>query len=133
MGTSVCTTPVLTVLSIKTFLAKYNITVFDYPPSQPDMAPCDFYLVSKIKSTLKKPNFRLLNLLNKKRQASSMRSPKKASSTITSNGKFTCSVVGIKKVCILKGIMLNMCRFKLKYFTSLVSLFNSPTLFQKFM
>ncbi|XKL59606.1 hypothetical protein PGB90_000622 [Kerria lacca] len=40
-------------LSVKWFLAKYNIPVLDHLPYSPDLAPCDFYLFPKVKSTLK--------------------------------------------------------------------------------
>lgn len=63
MGTSVCTTPVHTVLAIKTFLTKYKITVFDYPTSETDLPPCNFYLFSKIRSTFKKTWFQTLEFV----------------------------------------------------------------------
>ena len=34
-------------LSVKTFLMKHKITVFEHPPYSPDLAPCDFFLISK--------------------------------------------------------------------------------------
>lgn len=40
-------------LSVKRFQAKYNIPVLDRPPYPPDLAPCNFYLFSKVKSALK--------------------------------------------------------------------------------
>jgi len=34
-------------LSVKQFLANKNVTVLEYPPYSPDLAPCDFYLFPK--------------------------------------------------------------------------------------
>jgi len=45
--------PAHTALSIREFLAKKNIPVLPHPPYSPDLAPCDFYLFSKLKSKLK--------------------------------------------------------------------------------
>ena len=44
--------PAHTALSIREFLAKKNIRILPYPPYSPDLAPCDFYLFSKLKSKL---------------------------------------------------------------------------------
>ena len=41
--------PAHTALSIREFLAKKNIPVLPHPPNSPDLAPCDFYLFSKLK------------------------------------------------------------------------------------
>jgi len=42
---------------VKQFLANKNITVLEYPPYLPDLAPCDFYLFPEIKSELKGTHF----------------------------------------------------------------------------
>ena len=42
--------PAHTALSIREFLAKKNIPVLPHPPYSPNLAPCDFYLFSKLKS-----------------------------------------------------------------------------------
>jgi hypothetical protein len=39
--------------SIREFLAKKNIPVLPHPPYSPDVAPCDFYLFTKLKLKLK--------------------------------------------------------------------------------
>jgi transposase len=44
-------------LSMKQFLANHNITVLEHAPYSPDLAPCDFYLFTKIKSVLKGTRF----------------------------------------------------------------------------
>ena len=36
-------------LGIREFLAKNNIAVLEQPPYSPDLAPCDFFLFSKLK------------------------------------------------------------------------------------
>jgi hypothetical protein len=38
-------------------LAYHNITVLEYPPYSPDLAPCGFYLFPKTKSVLKGTHF----------------------------------------------------------------------------
>ena len=50
-------TPAHTVLSIRELLAKKNIPILPHPPYSPDLAPCDFYLFSKLKSKLKGHHF----------------------------------------------------------------------------
>lgn len=74
--------------SVKTFLAKYKISVLHHPPYPPDLASCDFYLFPKIKSALNKTLGRSLQ--------------KKTSSTVTNNGKLTWSSVKIEEECTLK-------------------------------
>jgi len=45
--------PAHTALSVREFLAKKNIPVLPHPPYSPDLAPCDFYLFSKLRFKLK--------------------------------------------------------------------------------
>ncbi|GFV91874.1 uncharacterized protein TNCV_2975451 [Trichonephila clavipes] len=45
--------PAPMVLSVKQFLTSKNITVMAHPPYSPDSAPCDFFLLSTVKSFLK--------------------------------------------------------------------------------
>jgi len=49
--------PAHTALSIREFLAKKNIPILPHPPYSPDLAPCDFYLFSKLKLKLKDHHF----------------------------------------------------------------------------
>ena len=49
--------PAHNALSVKQSLANKNITVLEHPPYSPDLAPCNFYLFSKIKSVLKGTHF----------------------------------------------------------------------------
>jgi len=49
--------PAHTALSIREFLAKKNIPLLPHPPYSPDLAPCDFYLFSKLKLKLKGHHF----------------------------------------------------------------------------
>jgi hypothetical protein len=38
-------------------LAKHSIPVVPHPPYSPDLAPCDFFLFPRLKSTLKGKRF----------------------------------------------------------------------------
>jgi hypothetical protein len=49
--------PCLAALSVREFLAKHSIPVVPHPPYSPDLAPCDFFLVPRLKSTLKGERF----------------------------------------------------------------------------
>ena len=39
--------PAHNALSVKSFSTKHKITVLEHPPYSPDLAPCDFVLISK--------------------------------------------------------------------------------------
>jgi hypothetical protein len=41
------------VLSVREFLAKHSIPVVPHPSYSLDLAPCDFFLFPRLKSTLK--------------------------------------------------------------------------------
>jgi transposase len=49
--------PAHTSLLIREFLAKNEITVVPQPPYSPDLAPADFFLFPKLKSSLKGQRF----------------------------------------------------------------------------
>jgi len=49
--------PVHNALGIQEFLAKNNIAVLEQPPYSPDLAPCDFFLFSKLKEVIKGTRF----------------------------------------------------------------------------
>jgi histone-lysine N-methyltransferase SETMAR len=53
-------------LSVKTFLAKHKISVMEYPPYSPDLAPCDFFLFPEIKSALKGTCFKSIDAVKVK-------------------------------------------------------------------
>jgi hypothetical protein len=40
-------------LSVRELLTKHSIPVVPHPPYSPDLAPCDFFLFSRLKSILK--------------------------------------------------------------------------------
>jgi hypothetical protein len=42
---------------VREFLAKHSIPVVHHPPYSPDLAPCDFFLFHRLKSTLKGKRF----------------------------------------------------------------------------
>jgi histone-lysine N-methyltransferase SETMAR len=44
-------------LSVREFLAKHSIPMVPQPPYSPDLAPCDFFLFPRLKSTLKGKRF----------------------------------------------------------------------------
>jgi len=44
-------------LSIRDFLAKNNTAVLEQPPYSPDLAPCDFFLLRKLKGVMKGTRF----------------------------------------------------------------------------
>ena len=49
--------PAHNALEIWEFLAKNNIAVLEQPPYSPDLAPCDFFLFSKLKEVIKGTRF----------------------------------------------------------------------------
>jgi len=53
--------PAHSALSIRKFLASKNIPVVTHPLYSPDLAPCDFFLFPRLKSTLKGHRFEEVN------------------------------------------------------------------------
>lgn len=49
--------PAHTALSVQQYCAKNGVTVIPHPPYSPDLAPCDFFLFPKLKSTMKGERF----------------------------------------------------------------------------
>ena len=49
--------PAHTALSIREFLVKKNIPILPHPPYSPDLAPCYFYLLCKLKLKLEGSSF----------------------------------------------------------------------------
>ena len=49
--------PAHTAMSICQFLTERNIATLEHPQYSPDLAPCDFFFFSKIKSALKETHF----------------------------------------------------------------------------
>ena len=47
--------------SVKRYLTKDNIAVLEHPPYTPDLASCDVFLFSKVKSALKGTQFESVN------------------------------------------------------------------------
>ena len=58
--------PAHNTLSVKTFLTKHKLTVLEHPLYSPDLAPCDFFLFSKIKSALKGTRFESIDAVKAK-------------------------------------------------------------------
>ena len=55
--------PAHTALGIHQFLGKRNIATLEHPLYYPDLAPCDFFFFSKIKSVLKRTHFSDVNFI----------------------------------------------------------------------
>lgn len=53
--------PAHSALSVREFLASKNIPVVPHPPYSPDLAPCDFFLFPRLKTTLKGQRFEDVN------------------------------------------------------------------------
>jgi hypothetical protein len=68
-------------LSVREFLVKNSIPVVPHPPYSPDLAPCDFFLFPRLRSTLKGERFQDVAeiQLNKTRQLQAI--PKQAYQT----------------------------------------------------
>ena len=49
--------PAHTTFSIRMFLADKNISVLEQPPYSPDLAPCNFFLLPKVKHIIKGTHF----------------------------------------------------------------------------
>jgi histone-lysine N-methyltransferase SETMAR len=82
-------TPCHAALSVREFLAKHSIPVVPHPPYSPDLAPCDFFLFPRLKSTLKGKRFQDVTeiQLNTARQLQAI--PKQAYQTCIESGTIT--------------------------------------------
>jgi len=58
-------TPAHTALSIREFLVNKNIPILPHAPYSPDLAPCNFYLFSKLNSKLMGHHFRTIENIQK--------------------------------------------------------------------
>ena len=78
-----------TALSICQFLAERNISTLEHTPYSPDLAPCDFFLLPKIKSVLKETHLFLHRFHQKgrDRRRSSRKSQKMPSKNVLNYGK----------------------------------------------
>jgi histone-lysine N-methyltransferase SETMAR len=74
-------------LSVREFLAKHSIPVVPYLPYSPDLAPCNFFLFPRLKSTLKGKQFQDVTEieLNMTRQLQAI--PKQAYQTCIESGR----------------------------------------------
>jgi hypothetical protein len=80
-------TPCHAALCVSEFLAKDSIPVVPHPPYSPNLAPCDFFLLPTLKSTLKGKRFQDVTeiQLNTTRQLQAI--PKQAYQTCTEKWK----------------------------------------------
>jgi len=62
---------------VQTFLVKHRITQVSQPPYSPDLAPCDFWLFSKLKLPLKWRRFQTANEIKENVMRQLMAIPKK--------------------------------------------------------
>jgi transposase len=69
--------PAHALLLIRDFLANTNITVLHQPPYLPDLAPADFSLFPKLKSTLKGRRFQMIQEITENLQTELCAIPKK--------------------------------------------------------
>lgn len=89
--------------SVKAFLTKNSISVLDPPPYSPDVALCDFYLFTKVKSRRWWQDFRLWNR-KRKRGEPSQWADRRISSIPLYSERFGWSIAGITEMTILKTI-----------------------------
>ena len=86
---------------IKGFLVKNNAELVRHPPYSPDLAPCDFWLFPKLKTTLKRTRFQSRKDIMKKQRRGSGAFQRRSSRGVSK------SVRGaVKSVCICKGSIL---------------------------
>jgi transposase len=79
--------PCHTALSVREFLAKHSIPVVPHPPYSPDLAPCDFFLFPRLKSTLKGKRFQDVAEIQLNTTQQSQANPKQAYQTCTEKWK----------------------------------------------
>jgi histone-lysine N-methyltransferase SETMAR len=57
--------PAHAALSVRQYLAGKQITVLEHPPYSPDLAPCDFFLFPKLKTTMKGIHFTSIDTIQR--------------------------------------------------------------------
>ena len=70
--------PAHNALSIRQFLAERNVTVLNHPPYSPDLAPCDFFLFSKLKEVIEGVRFPDMEAIKKAVTTELKRIPKES-------------------------------------------------------
>jgi hypothetical protein len=70
-------------------LAKHSIPVVPHPPYSPDLAPCDFFLVPRLKSTLKGKRFQDVAEIQQIRHGSCRPFPNKPTRHALKSGRIT--------------------------------------------
>jgi transposase len=91
---------------VRNFLAKNEMTVVPQPPYSPDLAPADFFLFPKLKSTLKGRHFDTINEIQKN-STDEFAIPKKLSRKRSRVGRNVGSGVLLVKETTLKATNLN--------------------------
>jgi histone-lysine N-methyltransferase SETMAR len=94
-------------LSVREFLAKHSIPVVPHPPYSSDLAPCDFFLFPRLKSTLKGKRFQDNTeiQLNKTQQLQAI--SKQATRHALKSGRIAEITAYNLEGCTLKEITLN--------------------------
>jgi transposase len=112
-------------LLIRDFLANTNTTVLPQPPYSPDLAPADFFLFPKLKSTLKEQRFQTTQV-QKICRWSYAQSQKRCIRTVSRSGNSTGSGTSMQEWSTLKATgltQLHVCPKKLQKIV--------PTLFEQ--
>jgi hypothetical protein len=92
---------------VRNFLVKNETTVVLQPPYSPDMAPADFFLFSKLKSTEKERRFDTIDKIQKNSTNEMFAIPKKLSIKRSEIGRNVGSCVLLAKENTLKATNLN--------------------------
>ena len=103
--------PAHNALSVKTFLTKHNITMFEHPLYSPDLAPCDFFYFQRLSLREKEPGSSLYLQWRQKWQSSWINYQKTMCSIVSNSGRFTWSSVGIREGSTMRLTAFLLCNF----------------------
>ena len=77
--------PAHALLLIRSYLAKHQTSVVPHPPYSPDLAPADFFLFPKLKTTLKRRRFQTIVTLSLIRRTACARAQYSGCSSTTNS------------------------------------------------
>jgi transposase len=118
-------------LIVREFLAKHSIPVVPHPPYSPDLVLCDFFLFSRVKSTMKNKRFQDVAeiQLNTTRQLQAI--PKQACQTCIEKWKDRCIQSGLESLFTIWRVVLwrrGGCRcFRFPTINSVPDIFDHPS------
>jgi len=95
------------IVLVRNFLAKNETTVVPQPPYSPDLAPADFFLFPKLKSSLKGRRFDTFDEIQKNSTKELFAIPKEAFQKVSKVGRNVGSGVFLAKGTALKATNLN--------------------------